>query len=228
MTFILHLIRWQGLRLGSTRLDAAYLFECILKILKLDNCIAVVVAVVVVAACVVMVHDPVAKVWRAYANCGNKTVKISMPVAGNGTAKKGKGTRRGLGRDERRRGEQGRVVTRWDSEPGRAWLSAALTAKQFAEISLKLNEIVKSISHILPLPVKRKKSQEKKKTSQTFSASSLPFPSLPLPLPAVYLAQICRRVSRWFLCMRRGFLLYCAQGSHMALIRPNPEIAVDV
>lgn len=50
-----------------------------------------------------MVHDPVAEVWRAYANCGNKTVKISMPVAGNGNrngngnGKKGKGTRRELG-----------------------------------------------------------------------------------------------------------------------------------
>lgn len=218
MTFILHLIRWQGLRLGSTRLDAAYLFECILKILKLDNCIAV----VVVAACVVMVHDPVAKVWRAYANCGNKTVKISMPVAGNGngTAKKGKGTRRGLGREEKRREEKSRGLTRWDSEPGRAWLSAALTAKQFAEISLKLNEIVKSISHILPLPVTRKKSQEKKNKPNFFCFFSLySSPSL----PAVYLAQICRGVSRWFLCMRRGFLLYCAQGSHMALIRPTQK-----
>lgn len=39
-------------RLGSTPLAVAYLFECILKILKLDNCIAVAVAV--------MVHDPVA------------------------------------------------------------------------------------------------------------------------------------------------------------------------
>lgn len=99
-----------------------YLFECILKILKLDNCIAVVVPVVVpVIVVVVMVHDPVAKVWRAYANCGKKTVKISM------------------------------VYLVWGyKDLWRPWL-AALTAKQFAEISLKLNEIVKSISHILTL-----------------------------------------------------------------------------
>lgn len=47
------------------------------------------------------------------------------------------------------------------------WL-AALTAKQFAEISLKLNEIVKSISHILPLPVTRRKKKEENFFSHLF------------------------------------------------------------
>lgn len=55
------------------------------------------------------------------------------------------------------------------------WL-AALTAKQFAEISLKLNEIVKSISHILPLPVTRRKKKKK-----TFFPSF--FPALLLLAP---------------------------------------------
>jgi len=71
-----------------------------------------------------MVHDPVAKVWRAYANCGNKNCKDLNGYASDGS---------------------GEFEDLW-----RPWL-AALTAKQFAEISLKLNEIVKSISHILRL-----------------------------------------------------------------------------
>lgn len=123
------------------------------KIRQLYCCVAVAVSV--------MVHDPVAKVWRAYANCGNKTVKISMPVAGDGNGN-GNGTETVT--------ENGDLAEDLSGCRGecyaRPWL-AALTAKQFAEISLKLNEIVKSISHILPLPVTRKKT--KRKQSKLFS-----------------------------------------------------------
>lgn len=215
MTFILHLIRWQGLRLGSTRLDAAYLFECILKILKLDNCIAVVVAAVVVAACVVMVHDPVAKVWRAYANCGNKTVKISMPVAGNGTAKKGKGTRRGLGR-EKRRAERRRAGKRTHSMGLRAWQGMALRRVDSQTICWNKFEIEwncqKHFAHFATASDAKKKPRKKKNKPNFFCF----FSYLPFPPPAcrVLGANLSWRLSLIPLHASGIFALLCTRVSY--------------
>lgn len=81
MTFILHLIRWQGLCLclglclGSARCGVS--FWVYLKDSKIRQLYC--------RRCRCYGARPCSRqVWRAYANCGNKTVKISMPVAGDG------------------------------------------------------------------------------------------------------------------------------------------------